>query len=230
MPTPRLTVGLFGGDDLAEPLERAGHIVREINGDGDHLEVDLIVLELEGRVLETVVHEWVTEVRRGQMVLHTAVEFGPQVLDPLEIQGAIVMAAHRVWKNFWVGSAADEVGESVLSLLIPEMGGNLTIVEDHQRPAIMAGKQMLSLVDEARLDAFDLLCKAVPALTLENDDYWLLPDQGHPTADNVNFLEEMYGVIEDPSIASLFVELVRRRAVRRGGADKLRWAEQKRSR
>ncbi|MDK8796897.1 hypothetical protein QP994_03245 [Corynebacterium sp. MSK044] len=229
MTQPRLTVGVLGDQETVELFELAGHTARQINGDGDHLDVDMIVLDVPGVPLEVMVDRWLSEVRRGQLVMHTSLEYGVQVLDPLEVQGAIVMAAHRVWKDFWVASAADEVGESVLSLLIPEMGGNLTMIEDAQRPVIMAGKRMLDLVDEARLDAFELLTQAVPAIGLELDEYWTLPGEGQNLQVDVPHLEQMYHTIEDPSIGRLFVELERRQAARRGSSSVELWAMGKNS-
>lgn len=229
MTQPRLTVGVLGDQETVELFELAGHTARQINGDGGHLDVDMIVLDVPGVPLEVMVDRWLSEVRRGQLVMHTSLEYGVQVLDPLEVQGAIVMAAHRVWKDFWVASAADEVGESVLSLLIPEMGGNLTMIEDAQRPVIMAGKRMLDLVDEARLDAFELLTQAVPAIGLELDEYWTLPGEGQNLQVDVPHLEQMYHTIEDPSIGRLFVELERRQAARRGSSSVELWAMGKNS-
>lgn len=229
MTQPRLTIGVLGDKETVELFERGGHTVRPINGDGDHLDVDMIVLDVPGIPLEIMVDRWLDEVRRGQLVLHTSLEYGVQVLDPLEVQGAIVMAAHRVWKDFWVASAADEVGESVLSLLIPEMGGNLTMIEDSQRPAIMAGKRMLKLVDVARQDAFSLLAQALPAVELEFDEYWTLPGEGQNLQVNVPQLEQMYQTIEDPGVGRLFVELVRREASRSSAAAVELWAMEKNS-
>lgn len=229
MTQPRLTIGVLGDKETVELFERGGHTVRQINGDGDHLDVDMIVLDVPGVPLEVMVDRWLGEVRRGQLVLHTSLEYGVQVLDPLEVQGAIVMAAHRVWKDFWVASAADEIGESVLSLLIPEMGGNLTMIEDSQRPAIMAGKRMLKLVDVARQDAFSLLAHALPAIELELDDYWTLPGEGQNLQVNVPQLEQMYQTIEDPGVGRLFVELVRREASRSSAAAVELWAMEKNS-
>ena len=229
MTQPRLTIGVLGDKETVELFERGGHTVRQINGDGDHLDVDMIVLDVPGVPLEVMVDRWLGEVRRGQLVLHTSLEYGVQVLDPLEVQGAIVMAAHRVWKDFWVASAADEIGESVLSLLIPEMGGNLTMIEDSQRPAIMAGKRMLKLVDVARQDAFSLLAQALPAVELEVDEYWTLPGEGQNLQVNVPQLEQMYQTIEDPGVGRLFVELVRREASRSSAAAVELWAMEKNS-
>ena len=229
MTQPRLTIGVLGDKETVELFERGGHTVRPINGDGDHLDVDMIVLDVPGVPLEVMVDRWLGEVRRGQLVLHTSLEYGVQVLDPLEVQGAIVMAAHRVWKDFWVASAADEIGESVLSLLIPEMGGNLTMIEDSQRPAIMAGKRMLKLVDVARQDAFSLLAQALPAVELEVDEYWTLPGEGQNLQVNVPQLEQMYQTIEDPGVGRLFVELVRREASRSSAAAVELWAMEKNS-
>ena len=229
MTQPRLTIGVLGDKETVELFERGGHTVRPINGDGDHLDVDMIVLDVPGIPLEIMVDRWLDEVRRGQLVLHTSLEYGVQVLDPLEVQGAIVMAAHRVWKDFWVASAADEVGESVLSLLIPEMGGNLTMIEDSQRPAIMAGKRMLKLVDVARQDAFSLLAQALPAVELEFDEYWTLPGEGQNLQVNVPQLEQMYQTIEDPGVGRLFVELVRREASRSSATAVELWAMEKNS-
>ena len=229
MTQPRLTIGVLGDKETVELFERGGHTVRPINGDGDHLDVDMIVLDVPGVPLEVMVDRWLGEVRRGQLVLHTSLEYGVQVLDPLEVQGAIVMAAHRVWKDFWVASAADEIGESVLSLLIPEMGGNLTMIEDSQRPAIMAGKRMLKLVDVARQDAFSLLAQALPAVELEVDEYWTLPGEGQNLQVNVPQLEQMYQTIEDPGVGRLFVELVRREASRSSATAVELWAMEKNS-
>lgn len=223
MQAPRLNVGYVGKPDLVDDLKRVGHHVEFIR-DRDVAPYDLIVIDEIGWAVSTIAEGLAGTARRGQMVLHTALGYGVQVLDPFEVKGAVVMNAHRVWRNHWVGSAADEVGESVLNLLISEIGGNLNMIEDSQRPAILAGERMRAMNLQVNRDAFEILRDHIPSMLNDVDEFWGPP--GEPTADGmeVHEVEPIYNAIEDPNAAVLFAALERRFAARHNRTDTEMWA------
>ena len=84
-----------------------------------------------------VVHDHqIAHARPRQMFLHTALEEGQQLLYDVETSHAITMCAHNIFDNVWVTSAADELGETVVGLLITEIGGVSLRINDQARPLI----------------------------------------------------------------------------------------------
>lgn len=228
MPAPRLHVGYMGKTDLADELARVGHRTTPITG-GESLEpFDLIVIEQVWWAIPVLAEGMSQRIRKGQMVLHTAVEVGVQALDPFEVNGAIVMAAHRVWKNYWVTSAADDVGESVVNLLISEIGGNVTLIEDRQRPAIKAAERMRALSYEVSMDAYNILRRNIRAIEPDAVEFWGPEDEPMADTIDVDELESIYGAIESTDIATLYAALERRYASRNKLADQELWALGKR--
>lgn len=227
MATPRLRVGVWGDWFLAEELAHVGHDVREIDEGVDARAFDMIVLDIPSRLFYELPHV-IPEVRRGQLVLHTALEHGVQALDDWEVQGAIVMAAHRIWKDYWVASAADEVGESVVSLLISEIGGRVTLIDDDQRPALMAAQRLRAMSHEVRRDASELLISTLPGIQTDIEDFLQLHDEPGLGRKDIDTLELMHSAIDDPNAATLFAALERRYAARTGYTEGELWAMGKR--
>mgnify|MGYP002714416841 FL=1 len=139
---PRLLVGaVFGVSPLAERFERAGHTVRALDIEQDPgavAHVDLVLLDGPSADIRTACEILADHARPRQMFLHTALDEGQQLLDDVEVAQAITMCAHNIFDNVWVTSAADELGETVVGLLIAEIGGVSLRINDDARPAIAA--------------------------------------------------------------------------------------------
>ena len=124
---PRLLIGnVAGGHALAASLERVGHSVVAVDADADPgaiQHVDLVLMGGDEAWVEGCVDKLAPYARPRQMFLHTAPGRGAQLLDAVEVNHAIVMCAHNLFADVWVTSAADEVGETVVGLLVAEMGG-----------------------------------------------------------------------------------------------------------
>lgn len=227
---PRLTVGALGSSSgLAAGLARAGHAVRQVGSPEDIEAVDAVVLDRDDT-------SWVREsaealalyARPRQMFIHTALLGGAQLFDAVEVRGAIVMAAHNVVGAHWVTSAADELGETVIGLLIAEVGGTCHPIPDNARPRIAAAQRLTALEATVRRDAFELLRAALPAADAFEDEF-ASAEPGSPGAAAPEELERMRATIDDPGTARLFADLERRRAERVGDAEAELWAISKTS-
>ncbi|GAB3086216.1 hypothetical protein [Corynebacterium aquatimens] len=205
MPGPRLRVGIFGGF-LDKRFEQAGHTVVPIQQPGDITQVDLVVVGPVG-VEETVV-KLVPFIRPGQMVLHTALEFGVQVLDPLETEGAIVMAAHNFFDDVWVTSAADEVGEAAVNVLITDLGETAYPIEDHARPMLEAVRMIRTHESSLRIEAAKILTEALPDAKGITMKYYFSVAPPDATREDPESLDRMYAAIKDPQLRKAFVDLM----------------------
>lgn len=224
---PRLTIGAVGGvGAFSWALERAGHRLRPIGLDApeDITHVDLVVLDGDDV-------EWLAEsvdtlaphVRPRQMMIHTALLEGAQLLDAAETRGAVVMAAHNIFANRWVTSAADELGETVIGLLIAEIGGSNYPIADSARPVAAAALQLMAMEHTVRFDALELLRTAVGAAdAFEGDLVDVNPDAPRNLGPAV--MERMHRAIAEPATARLFADLTRRLAERSGDAEVELWA------
>ncbi|QYH19222.1 hypothetical protein JKI95_08395 [Corynebacterium aquatimens] len=179
---PRLAIGVIGQPcHLADLLERAGHTVHAIDPDDDPgaiQHVDLVVLNGPAEDIRAIAADLAPHARPRQMFLHTALEHGPQLLDDAETAHAIVMSAHNLFDTIWVTSAADELGETLVAILIAEAGGTSIPIQDTDRPAIAAAQHLRALERTAREDAFDIL-RAVLPLDPLHDAFFQAPK--HPS-------------------------------------------------
>ncbi|QPK83006.1 hypothetical protein G7Y29_09195 [Corynebacterium qintianiae] len=223
--TPRLTIGAVTGEtELARAFAQAGHVLRAVDTPEDVKHVDLVLLDTSdtGWIARSV-DALEPFVRPRQMFIHTALSEGTQLLDAVETRGAVVMAAHNMWANHWVTSAADELGETVIGLLVAELGGVSHPISDSQRLGVAAALRLMALERVVRRDAFQLLRSAVESADAFEDDFV----HGEPVAlgsADPAVLEQMHRVIEEPGVARLFADLERRHAERTGDAEIELWA------
>lgn len=220
---------VFGPTRLALQLERAGHSVHAIDvahDPGAIQQVDLVVLDGDVGEVEGGVEKLEPYARPQQMFLHTALAAGPQLLDDVETSRAIAMCAHNLFGDVWVTSAADEVGETVVGLLVNELGGTNMPVNDADRPAIVAAQRLRALESVLRADAFDLLTGAIPAMDVFGAEFADAPSgQAGPQA--TGELEAVFAAIEDPGVRRLYVDMERRRAEQTRSTDAELWAYEK---
>lgn len=222
---PRLricSVGPLRTSRFAARLERVGHHLFELAEPHDIERADLVLLDSADP-------DWVRErvsalvpyVRRRQMFVHTCLGEGVQLLDDAELEGAVVMAAHNFFGDAWVTSAADEVGETVIGLLLSEIGGMSFPIEDAKRPALLAALRLREQEAVLRRAAFDMLGEVLPDTEVLAADF--LPE-AEPAALPVAQLERAWAAIGEPSVARLFADAERRQAECSGHLEAELWA------
>lgn len=224
MNAPRLKVGVFGDTGVGDLLQAAGHTVTPLALDepAAATHCDLIVLAAHGEELEELANNLAPCARRGQMYMHTAFEYGVAVLDPVEVSGAIVFAAHQLTDTVWATAAADELGETIVGLLVAEMGGTAMMVTEQQRVSVQAAMTYRQLADIMHNDAITLLNDALDhpdaaeALIPPTTPSYLLP-----TIDQV---ARQHASISDAGRAHMFAALVLRYADMYPNPDLELWA------
>lgn len=224
---PRLLVGaVFGPSPLAEQFERAGHTVRPLDvreDPGAVAHVDLVLLDGPLADIRTASELVADYARPRQMFLHTALDEGQQLLDEVETSHAITMCAHNLFDNVWVTSAADELGETVVGLLITEIGGVSLRINDQARPLIAAAQELRAMESVVRDDAMELLTHAVPDFEAVVQQFLSAP-HGQRSAHDPEHLERLVAAVPGPGTKRLFVDLVRRRGEVDGDTDTELWA------
>lgn len=227
---PRLMVGAaFGTTPFAVELERAGHTVRALDIAGDPgliAHVDLVLLDGTAEAIREAAAALAPYARPRQMFLHTALEEGPQLLDDVETAQAIVMCAHNIFSNVWVTSAADEVGETVVGLLLAEVGGTSLRIDDAHRATIAAAQELRALESTVRDDALELMAKVLPDFDAVADAFLAAPPASYRAAGRDD-LERLVNALPKAGVRRLFVDLQRRRAELAQDTDTLLWVIEK---
>ncbi|WIM67364.1 hypothetical protein QP027_09685 [Corynebacterium breve] len=221
MSAPRMSVGVVGGHLLFSLLRETGHTVHWIESPSQVAQFDLVVFDLPGSELASAVEMYAPFARRGQIYLHTALEFGVQALDPMETSGAIVVTAHQLTERMWVTSAADELGETIVELLVGEMGGNALLIDDTQRAQIEAAMSYMNFANLMQSDARLMLSDAIENPELIED---LIPAPKVQTHTPVEDLDRQYKAFDNPGRAQAFAAMVRRHAEERHIQDAELWA------
>lgn len=216
MHAPRLRVWASHGSTLADELARVGHAVTVDAPVAEAANNDLVLIDAPAPHTPAVIAELEPHIRHGQMVLHTSLRDGVQVLDPLEVRGAVVMAAHHIFDDFWVTAAADELGEATVSLLISEIGGTPVPIADEQRPTLMAAQRMRALEYEVRLDAYLLLRDVIPGIAVKADDFIHGAERPYAYPEDAATLETIRSAFADPAAQELYEGLEGRRQARTG--------------
>lgn len=227
---PRLLIGnVAGGHALATSLERAGHTVVAVDADADPgaiQHVDLVLMGGDEAWVEGSVDKLAPYARPRQMFLHSALGRGAQLLDAVEVNHAIVMCAHNLFADVWVTSAADEVGETVVGLLVAEMGGINVPVADADRPVLMAAQHLRALEATVRQDAWELTGSVIADAEAVRAEFFDAP-AGPPPPAGPTQLNRTADAIADPAVRRLFVDLARRSAERSGDTAGELWAYSK---
>ena len=216
MHAPRLRVWASHGGTLADELARVGHTVTVDTPVAEAANNDLVLIDDTGSLPAHLIDSLEPYVRHGQMVLHTSLRDGVQVLDPLEVHGAVVMAAHHIFDDFWVTAAADELGDATVNLLISEIGGSPVPVADELRPTLMAAQRLRALEYEVRLDAYNLLSDVIPGLAVKADDFIHGADRPYAYPEDAATLEMIRAAFADPAARELYEGLEGRRRARTG--------------
>lgn len=152
MASPAQRVCHIGSDPhVAEGLARTHHTLVPRPEDAS-----LIVLSTCGDGLFDAISSLESLIRPGQVVVHTDPRMGAQVLDPLEVRGALCVALGALG-DMWCVSAVDELGTTIGTLLASEMGGVSIVVDDADRPLIGRVAAALDTAADAYADARRIL-------------------------------------------------------------------------
>lgn len=152
MASPAQRVCHIGSDPhVAEGLARTHHTLVSRPEDAS-----LIVLSTRGDGLFDAISSLESLIRPGQVVVHTDPRMGAQVLDPLEVRGALCVALGALG-DMWCVSAVDELGTTIGTLLASEMGGVSIVVDDADRPLVGRVAAALDSAGDAYADARRIL-------------------------------------------------------------------------
>ncbi|EEI26033.1 hypothetical protein [Corynebacterium glucuronolyticum] len=152
MASPAQRVCHIGSDPhVAEGLARTHHTLVSRPEDAS-----LIVVSTRGDGLFDAISSLESLIRPGQVVVHTDPRMGAQVLDPLEVRGALCVALGALG-DMWCVSAVDELGTTIGTLLASEMGGVSIVVDDADRPLIGRVAAALDTAADAYADARRIL-------------------------------------------------------------------------
>ncbi len=228
MQAPRLRVGLFydgsSSVDIGEKLDAVGHHITVLHEPEEIRDFELIVIESEK--VEAFVEKLSAFARRGQMFLHTSLTHGITVMDSLETAGGIVMSAYPLGRDRWVASAVDELGETIVGLLVGEMGGSVVDVPDAKREQLAAALTYAGFMSVLRRDAENFLDEFLGDIEVASDivDDATRDYHGLPSLDK---LRAQYDSISSPGRQRLFRDLARRKAEMSRAQDIELWAIQK---
>lgn len=152
MVSPAQRVCHIGSDPhVAEGLARTHHTLVSRPEDAT-----LIVVSTRGDGLFDAISSLESLIRPGQVVVHTDPRMGAQVLDPLEVRGALCVALGALG-DMWCVSAVDELGTTIGTLLASEMGGVSIVVDEADRPLIGRVAAALDTAVDAYADAHRIL-------------------------------------------------------------------------
>ena len=223
---PTLLAGAIGNAcGLADDLERAGHTVRPLDlaDPGLIAHVDLVLIDVASPAeVRSIAARLAPYARPRQMFLHTALLGGAQLLDDVETARAIVMCAYRLHDRTWLTSAADELGEGVVAMLVAESGGAAVPIADSARPRISAAQELRAAQRTLLIDAHQLLTSAIPNLPALGDE----PAGEGPGLDPAT-ADLLLDAIDDPGVRRAFVDMQRRGAEQARDAAMQVWAMDK---
>ncbi|KXB52315.1 hypothetical protein HMPREF2976_01945 [Corynebacterium sp. HMSC077D10] len=222
MPAPRMRIGIFGdsaaGQELAAGLAAAGHALVRIDALTDCAEVDALILAIHATQLPRAVEAVETYIANGQIVIHTALAAGVQVLDPLETRGAVVVAAAPVSVNRWAVTTLDELGETIAGLLLGEMGATAIAKTDAERATLASRVAYAKMLARLTADA-------------RREVELLMDEETQPGADiDPAEVIDGYRYIHEPGLRRSYLEVARRFGEVEEAEDIEMWALQEENR
>ncbi|WIM71848.1 hypothetical protein QP028_09685 [Corynebacterium suedekumii] len=218
MQAPRMRVGVFGDDDsdpLPDLLRSVGHEVIHMTDENapDATEPDMLVIAAHEETSRSHVETVAGGVRRGQIILHTSLAHGVQILDDAETAGGVVIAAGQLSPTRWAVTTADELGHTIAELLFGELGASIITVTDQQRLQLAAAITYANALAFLRRDAVKLLDGVLDNVEESHD----IVDRASlftrfPDVAGSGGLQAQWRSIQDPGQARAFRQTVRRAA------------------
>ena len=217
-----MRIGIFGdsaaGQELAAGLAAAGHALVRIDALTDIGEGEALILAIHATQLPRAVEAVETYIANGQIVIHTALATGVQVLDPLETRGAVVVAAAPVSVNRWAVTTLDELGETIAGLLLGEMGVTAIAKTDAERATLASRVAYAKML--ARLTA-----------NARREVELLMDEETQPSADiDPAEVIDGYRYIHEPGLRRSYLEVARRFGEVEEAEDIEMWALQEENR
>ncbi|AQX71868.1 6PGD fold domain-containing protein [Corynebacterium stationis] len=169
MPAPRMVVGWFGRENRFRALlEAQGHDIVELSSPAAAVDCEALVIATSQAQIEGIVEALEPHIRRGQIVIHTSIGLGVQVLDPVEVHGALAMAIAHVGADRWVVTTSDELAQGIAEVLLFESAQVSMPKTDAERvelaPKIAYAQMVRQLARAAHRDLKELLDEqAVPS-------------------------------------------------------------------
>ncbi len=230
MRAPRMRVGVYGDSrtsSLPDLLSQVGHDVSYMDYDPTpptFEELDMVVLEVRDPLLEPAIESLAERARRGQIFIHTSLQHGVQVMDPLEVTGAVVIAMGELSPTRWAVSTVDELGDTIAELLLGELGASGVPCTDEERVRLAAAITYVEAVNSLSLDAMRLLGDVVGDIQ-EADDI-----ASHRSRlvriPEIAALRAQWLSIDNPGQARAFRQVLRRVAETHHNQDAELWAIQ----
>lgn len=203
MPAPRMRVAVFGdsaaGRALAEAMARAGHSVEPLRELECARDYDALVLAVGETRLPAAVAQLAPHVADNQICIHTCLSKGVQVMDELEIAGAVVIAAAPVSSTRWAVTALDELGETIAALIVSEIGAVAVAKTDAERGPLAA-----------RVEYARMLSRLADAAAADVQRHMDSETQVEQMAPDLDAAVAGLGHIEDPGLRRAYLEAARR--------------------
>lgn len=218
MQAPRMRVGVFGDDDsdpLPDMLRAVGHDVTHMTDENapDSAEPDMLIIAAHEETFLHHVEMVASSVRRGQILLHTSLAHGVQILDDAETEGGIVIAAGQLSPTRWAVTTADELGHTIAELLFGELGAGIITVTDQQRLQLATALTYATALEFLRHDAVKLLDGVLDNIEESHDIVaGASPSTRFPDVAGPGGLQAQWRSIHDPGRARAFRQAVRRAA------------------
>ena len=207
---------------LARGMNRAGHQVNFVAGLPEE-GYDAIILAVDRQKLPRAVAAVEPHVRRGQIVIHTCLTEGVQVLDDLEVHGAVVVAMSPVSLKRWAVTTVDELGSTIAELILGEMGAVAVPKTDAERAPLavyLAHTLMLDFLARAAVENVqDMIHAPVEEDRGLEEPFWAPVDP--------NTVMDVVDTIHDPGLLRYFVDTARRYAELTGDAELEMWVMQR---
>ncbi|WP_296971044.1 hypothetical protein [uncultured Corynebacterium sp.] len=224
MRPPRMRVALFGrslaGMNMAEEMARAGHGVVELSDPAELSSFEALIIAVGDARLDAAVDLLEPHVHRGLIAIHTCLSRGVQVLDPLETRGCVVAAIAPIITGRWAATALDELGETIVELIVGEFHADVVALSDVERAPFAA-----------RVYYADMLHRLyVPAA---REAEFFAPTEEWPPVGNSFDSQEIiaaYRGATDPGLRRSYVEIARRLGEVDGREELEMWALQEESR
>ncbi|MFH0411580.1 hypothetical protein ACG98H_05315 [Corynebacterium sp. L4756] len=209
MPAPRMNVGWLGRSNaLRTLLTTQGHDVIDVDDIPDVSAFEAIVISTPQQQVEGLALALEPHIRRGQIVIHTSIGLGVQVLDPVEVKGALAMAIAHVGTDRWLVSTSDELAQGIAEVLLFESGQVSVPKTDSERaelaPKIVYAELIARITSKAYRDVY--MDIGDDALFTDPD---ALLDNGLTTIEPSDVYAAFAG-ITDPGFRKAYVEAARR--------------------
>ena len=230
MRAPRMRVGVYGDSrtsSLPDQLGNVGHDVSYMDYDPSPPafdDLDMVVLEVRDPLLEPAVEKLAARARRGQIFIHTSLQHGVLVMDPLEVTGAVVIALGELSPTRWAVTTVDELGDTIAELLLGELGASAVPCTDEERVRLAAAVTYVEAVKSLELDAIRLLGDVVGDIQ-EADDI-AASRRRLVRLPEVATLRAQWQSVDNPGQARAFRQVLRRVAETQHNQDAELWAIQ----